>query len=40
MARSVTRNGTALSGDGNLKEKPTGGRKKKDGRQKLLKGGD
>jgi hypothetical protein len=29
MARSVRRNGTTLSGDGSLKEKPTGGRKKK-----------
>jgi hypothetical protein len=35
MARSVRRNETALSGNGSLKEKPTGGRKKKNGRQKL-----
>jgi hypothetical protein len=35
MARSVRRNETALSGNGSLTEKPTGGRKKKNGRQKL-----
>jgi hypothetical protein len=29
MARSVRRNGTTLSGDGSLEEKPTGGGKKK-----------